>query len=302
MDSCHRHGIDRRNFLKLLAALSPVVLSGCTIWRLPTETEHSHEHGLEDLAGGSPAPSEPVHTPPGAPDAHSKVVNFDHDFADDIYCTPLEKAMIAGILTKLRAVQKHVGAGHFNLLGMDDFFRGTERAPGIDAITSAEKAFVESLFYRDAKILGFQGDRVFKSLTDEVAKREAIKVPYTGHFLRKGPAFDTYMKIKKDVGDSLILTSGVRALAKQFHLFLEKTTASNHNYSRASRSIAPPGYSFHGLYDFDVGKIGFGASNFTDEFASTKEFQELSRLGYVDIRYKERNDLGVRFEPWHIKI
>ena len=70
----------------------------------------------------------------------------------------------------------------------------------------------------------------------------------------------------------------------------------------ASRSLAPPGHSFHGVGDFDVGKVGLGASNFTDVFAETAEFQQLVDLGYVSMRYPKDNQLGVRYEPWHVKV
>ena len=72
--------------------------------------------------------------------------------------------------------------------------------------------------------------------------------------------------------------------------------------SETSRSLAPPGYSFHGIGDFDVGKIGLGEANFTIDFSNTEEFQRLITLGYVDIRYTDTNRFGVRYEPWHIKI
>ena len=47
-------------------------------------------------------------------------------------------------------------------------------------------------------------------------------------------------------------------MVKQMHLFLAKPRQSNGNLSKASSSLAPPGYSFHGIGDFDVGKIGLG--------------------------------------------
>jgi len=104
------------------------------------------------------------------------------------------------------------------------------------------------------------------------------------------------------VGEKLLLTSGIRNVVKQMHLFLSKTRQSNGNISKASRSLAPPGYSFHGIGDFDVGKIGLGEANFTIDFSNTEEFQRLITLGYVDIRYTDTNRCGVRYEPWHIKI
>ena len=72
--------------------------------------------------------------------------------------------------------------------------------------------------------------------------------------------------------------------------------------SMASRSLAPPGHSFHGIGDFDVGKKGYGHRNFTADFAETDEFKRLKQLGFVKIRYHETNPFGVRYEPWHVKV
>ena len=127
-------------------------------------------------------------------------------------------------------------------------------------------------------------------------------MPRTGHFLYRGDSEALYLKVKKDIGASIVLTSGIRNVVKQTHLFLAKTIQSNGNLSRASRSLAPPGHSFHGIGDFDVGKVGFGSKNFTSDFSDTKEFQKLVELGYVDMRYPLHNLLGVRYEPWHIKV
>ncbi|MGI9295075.1 MAG: M15 family metallopeptidase, partial [Pseudomonadales bacterium] len=98
------------------------------------------------------------------------------------------------------------------------------------------------------------------------------------------------------------LTSGIRGIVKQMQLFLAKAVVTNGNLSQASRSLAPPGYSYHGIGDFDLGKVGFGLRNFTESFATTDEYKRLIDLGYVSIRYTETNPFGVRHEPWHIKI
>jgi len=118
----------------------------------------------------------------------------------------------------------------------------------------------------------------------------------------RGTSLDKYQRIRRDVGGSLQLTSGIRGLAKQFQLFLAKAVATEGNLSQASRSLAPPGYSYHAIGDFDVGKQGFGRDNFTETFAHTDEYKRLIELGYVAIRYTETNPFGVRHEPWHIKI
>jgi D-alanyl-D-alanine carboxypeptidase len=83
---------------------------------------------------------------------------------------------------------------------------------------------------------------------------------------------------------------------------LNKARKNNGNLSIASRSLAPPGYSFHGNGDFDVGQVGFGAANFTERFANTEVYKKLNELGYLKLRYPQKNLMGVRFEPWHIKV
>ena len=89
---------------------------------------------------------------------------------------------------------------------------------------------------------------------------------------------------------------------KQFLLFLNKAYQNDGNISLASRSLAPPGYSFHGAGDFDVGQVGFGAANFTALFTTTPIYKRLSEIGYLMLRDPEENLLGMRFGPWHIKI
>ena len=58
-------------------------------------------------------------------------------------------------------------------------------------------------------------------------------------------------------------------------LFLSKAHESKGNLSMASRSLAPPGYSYHGISDFDVGQVGFGVNNFTEKFTDTDVFKKL---------------------------
>ncbi len=57
-----------------------------------------------------------------------------------------------------------------------------------------------------------------------------------------------------DVGESLTLTSGVRSIVKQTKLFLDKIDSVDGNLSVASKSLAPPAYTYHSIADFDVGK------------------------------------------------
>ena len=53
---------------------------------------------------------------------------------------------------------------------------------------------------------------------------------------------------------------------------------------------------------FDVGQKGYGKLNFTGTFTETEVYKRLSELGYLQLRYPADNQLGVRYEPWHIKI
>ena len=227
---------------------------------------------------------------------------FERDFPDDVFARNREWELVKRLAKKLGQIQSYVGHGNFNIVSWDEMLVYARSAPGIDPFTNEEVIFLERLFYFNAQKYGFMGEKVFSELTHQLAKRELHKVPYSGHFLMRGNSLDVYDKVKNDVGESLILTSGFRGLIKQFHLFLEKTVETKGNYSRASRSLAPPGYSFHGRGDFDVGKVGHGLKNFTGDFARTDEYKRLIDLGYVDIRYTEDNLLGVRFEPWHIKV
>lgn len=227
---------------------------------------------------------------------------FERDFEDDIKADQDQWKMVQGLAKRLSAIEAYVGHGNFNILSWDEMIGYAKYAPGIERLTSNEFAFLESLFFFEASRYGFMGEKVFTELTQTPPKKEFKKVPYSGHFLRKGGALQTYQKLKSDVGETLILTSGFRGLVKQFHLFLQKSVETKGNFSRASRSLAPPGYSFHGKGDFDVGKVGHGLRNFTYDFAQTDEYKKLLDLGYVGIRYTQDNLLGVRFEPWHIRV
>ena len=91
-------------------------------------------------------------------------------------------------------------------------------------------------------------------------------------------------------------------MVKQFYLYLNKVERHGGNLSLASRSLAPPGYSYHGTGDFDIGQMGGGKNNFSEKFIGTPVFRKLAAQGYVEYPYQRDNMLGVRYEPWHIKL
>lgn len=241
---------------------------------------------------------EPIFT---SGDYFEKIKNFNKSFHDDLVADAHEFELIKSCQKKTGALMRYVGFGHFNLLNFDDAVRYGRNISSLQAFTKAELDYIEELFSRDASVYGFYGERIFNGLTDKVNSKDMIKIPRSGHYVYKADSHAIYEKITKEM-DSLILTSGVRSVMKQLHLFLSKAVDTKGNLSMASRSIAPVGYSYHGIGDFDVGIKGWGYDNFTDKFATTREYSMLIERGYMRIRYDRKNPYGVRFEPWHVKV
>jgi D-alanyl-D-alanine carboxypeptidase len=231
-----------------------------------------------------------------------KMRHFNEPHPGDVFVEPETRHVFEIVVRRLRRLQRVAGYGFFNLLCLDDacnIARGTEQ---IGEFSKPELDYLEMIFYRDAKLYGFFGERSLLKITDRIPTDEVVKVPGSGHYLYKGAPLATYTKLKQDVGEHAVLTSGVRGVMKQFLLFLEKAYDNKANLSLASRSLAPPGYSFHGISDFDVGERGFGKGNFSERFVTSEVCHRLMHLAYVDLRYPRDNLLGVRFEPWHIKV
>ena len=232
----------------------------------------------------------------------AKMHDFEASHREDIFVPEEQFQTLIDTFKRLDRVQSLVGHGNFNVVSFDDALRFSQSYSAIGDFKKTEIAFVESIFSADALEYGFFGGRVIDDLTSVVNQRDSVKIGNTGHYLFRGSAERLYNKLHSDLDGKVVLTSGIRNIVKQTHLFLAKTIQSKGNLSRASRSLAPPGHSFHGIGDFDVGKIGFGSKNFTEQFARTAEFSKLVELGYIDMRYPEDNLLGVRYEPWHIKV
>jgi len=230
-----------------------------------------------------------------------KIRNFDAIFASDIYLDPRYEQVLLKTTRHLARVESYIGHGNFNLMSFDEMLQSGRNFSRIGAFEADELNFLEEIFFANPHRYGFFGKKISLEITDAIPRKDVAKIPNSGHFLLKGESLNLYEKMKADVGQ-IILTSGVRSNVKQMHLFLAKTIEANGNLSRASRSLAPPGHSYHGVGDFDIGKIGFGERNFTADFSSTEEYKKIARLGYVDIRYPTDNLFGVRSEPWHIKI
>ena len=234
----------------------------------------------------------------------NKIYRYEYKqpVSSDIYLPQNQLKTFQSLKYKLRQIQNYVGFGNFNIISFDKTVSIARWGKGIKRFTKDELNLMELLYYYDPSVHGFYGKRTSHNLTDTINKKEVKKIPRTGHYLFKGKTIDTYKHMKKDIGNTIILTSGVRSIVKQMKLYVDKIDRTGGNLSKASRAIAPPGYSYHTIGDFDIGKKGFGYSNFTPRFALTDEFSRMRKLKYIDMRYTINNKDGVRYEPWHIKI
>jgi hypothetical protein len=287
----------RREFLKL-AAVSMVLPVPDVLGFAPgsEKRDSSQEAGADRGVKNSLAPDH------GVKDRLIKSRFFDHAFKDDILLSPNDVALLNTSLARLTRIQKLIGYGNFSLLNFDDAVVYARRYSRIGGFPKAELFFLEKIFYDQVKKYGFMGEKTIETITGKIKKKEVKKIPSTGHYLYRGKPIAVYRAIQKKIGPDVVLTSGIRSVMKQFLLFLNKTARSRGNLSMASRSLAPPGYSYHGVGDFDVGKKGFGVANFTEQFIQTQVYKRLADLGYITFRYDRGNDLGVRFEPWHIEV
>ena len=255
--------------------------------------------------GRLPAINQPILATTSSPDLDrytAKMIDFEQSHAADAYIERDQYPVLISSFKRIDRVQNLVGHGNFNVVSFDEMLVYARRFGSVGEFTQAEKTFLENLFAANATGYGFLGKKVTDKLTASIPEKDRKKVGRTGHFLYRGESERLYKKLQQDLGASIVLTSGIRGVVKQTHLFLAKTIQSKGNLSKASRSLAPPGHSYHGVGDFDVGKVGFGRKNFTQAFANTDEFRKLVDLGYVSIRYPRGNKFGVRYEPWHIKV
>ncbi|NOZ38131.1 MAG: peptidase M15 [Gammaproteobacteria bacterium] len=293
MNNRRRYFLASMGLLSLAAVTAPwrSLLEDLPVPQEPAEEEHPHasEARLRELDHA-------------LKDQLYAVSHFDQDLEQDIFLPVAEQPVFQQVLRRQRKIQAHAGYANFSLMSFDEMLKYARSYSVIGAFSATEIQFMEKIFFHDAHDYGFLGEKVISSLTAKVVKKNVIKIQHSGNYLFKGESQRVFEHLKKDVGESLVLTSGIRSVVKQMYLFLAKAEKCNANLSRASRSLAPPGHSYHALGDFDVGKRNLGALNFTARFAQTEEYQKLIHLGYVSIRYTQDNYFGVRYEPWHIKV
>ena len=222
--------------------------------------------------------------------------------SEDIYLCADEFRTLTTLNKRLIRLKKYVGFGNFNLISFEEAVYYGYNYPKIGAFTNDELAMIDRLFYENPNHYGFYGTQTCRDLNNVIVKKDVKKIPYTGHYLFRGKSQEDYKNIITDIGDTLILTSGVRNVMKQMSLYVNKIYNCGGNMTKATISIAPPAYSYHTVSDFDVGVIGWGYKNFTSEFAHTQEFEKMTKLDYIGMRYTKNNKDGVRFEPWHVEV
>lgn len=291
--------MDRRQLLKAITAtmaanvtgITGLLVSGSIHAATDAQSESGHDGDVLEVQ------DEAIRDVLGEQARH-----YDKDYANDIFMSNDHMPALVHTVAHLDRVRKVIGHANFNLLTFDGLLKICRQNPALTAFTPAEIDLLEDIFYASASRYGFLGDRIASNLTETIKRNDLVKVANTGNFLFKGDSLSLYNRIKKDVGENIILTSGIRGVVKQAHLFMSKTVHTGGNLSRASRSVAPPGYSYHGIGDFDIGKHGLGSLNFTSSFVETEVYKRLRELGYVKNRYRENNRFGVRFEPWHVKV
>jgi len=296
--------LQRRTFLKLAAlavVMNPLELfaaaSGSSPAKGKSQLRQLKVHPLE-LPGKASR---------GLGDAHvkdylTKIRHPNIPHKNDIYLKPEQLHQLGSVVAKFDKIQSTVGHGNFCVLGFDEALRRAGEFPEIGKFTQQELDFLEMIYHRNADDYGFKGEKLLVTLTQTIKKEDVFKVPSSGNFLFKEESLKKYERVKQDLGPDLVLTSGIRGIPKQFLLFLNKAHHHDGNLSLASRSLAPPGYSFHATGDFDVGQKGFGGGNFSEQFITTPVFRMLASEGFVKCRYARDNMLGVRYEPWHVKL
>lgn len=294
----------RRTFLKfaaLAAVLNPIEIlaaaSGNHIEKGKTQLRQLKVHPLK-----LPAMSSPVTKDAHVKDYLTKVRHPNTPHKEDIILEPDQFQLLRSVVERFDKIQAHAGHGNFCVLGFEDALLLGKYHPEIGSFTPKELDFLEIIYHQDARDYGFKGEKQLVTLNQTINRKDLFKVPDSGNYLFKGESLEKYKRVKKNLGSDLVLTSGIRGIPKQIYLFLNKAYRHGGNLSLASRSLAPPGYSYHATGDFDVGQKGFGGGNFSEKFTTTLVFRMLASEGFVEYRYKRDNMLGVRYEPWHVKL
>ncbi|BCL62493.1 hypothetical protein DGMP_31860 [Desulfomarina profundi] len=164
----------------------------------------------------------------------------DRPNADDIILSREEFVLLGRIVKRLERVRAITGHGNFCVIGFDEALRIGRRYSKVGRFTKSELDFLEMIYFQDASKYGFKGKKQVTTLTRTIGRKDVLKVQHSGNYLFRGASHEKYQRVKKELGEELILTSGIRGVTKQFYLFLNKAFRHGGNLSLASRSLAPP--------------------------------------------------------------
>ena len=157
-------------------------------------------------------------------DYRNKMRYFNKSHPDDVWVTPEEFKLLQQAKKRLDGVKNTVGHGNFYLISFDEALKIAQTYSQVGGpFTQPEVNFLEDLFHRPAAEYGFYGLKPVGNLTHSVNRKEIVKVQGTNNYLFRGDAEKLYQRMRADVGNHLVLTSGVRNVIKQFHLFLSKS-------------------------------------------------------------------------------
>ncbi len=317
--------MDRRKVLGYLSAIGVVGIYGSRILTVetPDNNTSNSDSGAEttttnissnDVVISNPEPIKPViiekiptnvaieTSDTAVVDYLYKIQHFNNNFKSDVFLGPKKFLDLKRLSRRLNRAQTIIGYLNFSILDFPLLVKYSRNYPAIGKFTASELELIDELITRSARDYGFFGDKLIANINDKILPRHLSKISSSGQYLYKDAAYNLYKRIQDDVGERVVLTSGVRGLMKQLQLFSAKAVRTEGNLSRASRSLAPPGHSYHGIGDFDIGDIKLGKMNFTEKFSDTDIYKKLVDLGYIKIRYRSNNTFGVRYEPWHIKV
>lgn len=93
------------------------------------------------------------------------------------------------------------------MLSFDEMLRHSKYYKSVGVFKAEEIEFLEETFSDNVMRFGFYGERVTDEITTIVAGNERIKLRRTGHCLFKGDSLNLYNKVRRDLGDNVVLTS-----------------------------------------------------------------------------------------------
>ena len=110
-----------------------------------------------------------------------KIQNFNHPHADDVLIDDNLYVTFESAVMRLRRLQKLAGHGNYNILNFTDGLALARNYSRIGEFTKQELGFMELTFYADGQRYGFLGQKPLEEITDQVKKKDVLKIPHSGN-------------------------------------------------------------------------------------------------------------------------